>query len=108
VVLGPRQLLETAGPLERRDRSPAWSESLRALGTAAHKERTALFNVSRPIEAMFYAPFIAYERLPTEAEVESLTAAGWDVLILRSRPLTITPDKVHFIDVPRELGLTTE
>ena len=85
LVLGP--LHYTVERLKLRpsyDRDPAWSRALRQLPDVVGPGRgtVVLFHLDRPLEAMFYTPYIAYEGLPTVPQARRLLAAGYRVVIL--------------------------
>jgi hypothetical protein len=64
------------------DRNPPWVRALRELPARLGPGPVVLFHLDRPLEAMFYTPYIAYEGLPTRLEVERLTGAGYRVVVL--------------------------
>ena len=92
LVLPAKYLLEPTGPMEVRERQPSWSLALKGLTPAVSEPRTVVFNVSRPIEAMFYWSCIAYERMPTDDEVRALVRDGWRVAILQNQPFAVPAD----------------
>src|SRR5260370_1221209 len=49
------------------DRNPPWVRALRELPAQLGPGPVVLFHLDRPLEAMFYTPYIAYEGLPTPA-----------------------------------------
>ena len=71
--------------------------------------QVALFNVERPVEAMFYTPYTAYSGLPTAGEAHALLYAGWRVVLLDWGDV---PERLRFPGVelldnrghPRDLG----
>ena len=81
VLLTGRHLLEPAGPLRKRDRAPAFAQQLRELRGRISSPDPVIFNVPRPIDAMFYSGYTAYERMPTDGEVRDLVSAGRSVVI---------------------------
>lgn len=81
VLLTGRHLLEPRGPLANRDRSPVFARQLERLDDRLGLPDAVLFNVPRPIDAMFYSGYTAYERMPTEAEVRDIVASGRPVVI---------------------------
>jgi 4-amino-4-deoxy-L-arabinose transferase len=81
VLLTARHLLEPRGPLQKRDRSPAWARQLERLDDRLGLADAVLFNVPKQIDAMFYSGYTAYERMPTEAEVRDIVARGRPVVI---------------------------
>jgi 4-amino-4-deoxy-L-arabinose transferase-like glycosyltransferase len=64
------------------DRNPPWVRALRELPARLGPGPVVLFHLDRPLEAMFYTPYIAYAGLPTPSEVERLTGAGYRVVVL--------------------------
>ena len=64
------------------DRNPPWAKALRELPARLGPGPVVLFHLDRPLEAMFYTPYIAYEGLPTPAQARRLTAAGYRVVVL--------------------------
>lgn len=86
LVLTPaRYLLERRGVFEKRDRSPEFAEQLRRLEARLGVSDAVIFNLPRPIDAMFYSPYSAYGRMPTEEEVRALSARGRPVVIYQPR-----------------------
>ena len=81
VLLTGRFLLEPHGPMEKRDRSPAYARQLERLDDRLGLSDAVLFNVPKPIDAMFYTGYTAYGRMPTESEVNDLYAQGRTVVI---------------------------
>jgi 4-amino-4-deoxy-L-arabinose transferase-like glycosyltransferase len=64
------------------DRNPPWVRALRALPAQLGPGPVVLFHLDRPLEAMFYTPYIAYEGVPTPAQARRLLAAGYRVVVL--------------------------
>jgi 4-amino-4-deoxy-L-arabinose transferase-like glycosyltransferase len=64
------------------DRNPPWARALRELPARLGPGPVVLFHLDRPLEAMFYTPYIAYEGLPTAAQARRLIAAGYRVVVL--------------------------
>jgi hypothetical protein len=65
------------------DRNPAWARALRELPSRLGPgPPVVLFHLDRPLEAMFYTPYIAYEGLPTPREAQLLTRSGYRVVVL--------------------------
>ena len=64
------------------DRNPPWVRALRELPARLGPGPVVLFHLDRPLEAMFYTPYIAYAGLPTPLQVQRLTAAGYRVVVL--------------------------
>jgi len=91
------------------DRNPPWARELRELPGRIGSGRVALFNLDRPIEAMFYTPYTAYSGLPTPAEARAMLRAGFRVVLLDHGDV---PDRLRFPGVelidnrgrPRDLG----
>lgn len=88
VLLTGRYLLEPRGPLANRDGSPAFARDLERLANRLGLPDAVLFNVPRPIDAMFYSGYTAYERMPTKAEVRDIVASGRP-LVIYSQPVVL-------------------
>jgi hypothetical protein len=56
--------------------------ALRELPAQLGPGPVVLFHLDRPLEAMFYTPYIAYEGVPTPAQAQRLLAAGYRVVVL--------------------------
>jgi 4-amino-4-deoxy-L-arabinose transferase-like glycosyltransferase len=84
------------------DRDPVWAEALRALPSQLGPGPLVLFNVQRPIEAMFYTPYIVYSGIPTPAIAAALLAAGNRVVVLGAGPLTASLAGVPGIELRTE------
>jgi 4-amino-4-deoxy-L-arabinose transferase-like glycosyltransferase len=80
-VLPIRYLMRPGGPFTIVDRHPRWVVELEALRGQVREPRPVLFNMPRPIEAMFYLPWPAYAKMPSEAEARALTARGYSVFV---------------------------
>lgn len=92
-ILPARHLLGPTGPLEERDRNPQWSRDLRRLNEAIGGGAAVVFNVPSPVEAMFYTPYVAYDYLPTVAQVERLRDRGYRVFMYQAG----TPDRAFSV-----------
>lgn len=66
------------------DRAPVWAERLRVLDACVGPGNAVLFNVKRPIEAMFYGAHPAYAAMPDAATIRRLAGRGVRVVILGS------------------------
>jgi len=64
------------------DRNPPWARALRQLPARLGPGPVVLFHLDRPIEAMFYTPYTAYPGVPTLLQAQSLTRAGYRVVVL--------------------------
>jgi len=75
---------DTPRPWATPVRDPLWTRELRDLGSqvaALPPGRWAVFNVRRPIEAMFYAPATCSPITPDKAAVEDALAKGFRVAV---------------------------
>jgi 4-amino-4-deoxy-L-arabinose transferase-like glycosyltransferase len=63
------------------ERNPAWARTLRELPPRLGPGRVALFNLDRPVEAMFYTPYTAYEGVPRPVVARRLRHDGWRVAV---------------------------
>ncbi|HUP39939.1 MAG TPA: hypothetical protein VM115_07445 [Vicinamibacterales bacterium] len=94
-VLPAKRLLGPTGPLERRERNPAWALQLRHLNTQIGDRKAVIFNVRENIEAMFYTPYVVYEFVPTASQVRNLHADGYQVCVFHdgsARLQALSPD----------------
>jgi 4-amino-4-deoxy-L-arabinose transferase-like glycosyltransferase len=80
-VLPAKYTLEPTGVLERRDRRPALFEELRELRARLQLPDAVIFNMPRPVEAMFYSPYVAYREMPTADQVRQIHAQGIPIVI---------------------------
>jgi hypothetical protein len=64
------------------DRNPPWARALRELPARLGPGPVVLFHLDRPLEAMFYTPYTAYEGVPTPLEARRLAAAGYRIVVL--------------------------
>jgi 4-amino-4-deoxy-L-arabinose transferase-like glycosyltransferase len=84
------------------DRNPPWVRALRELPVRLGPGPVVLFHLDRPLEAMFYTPYIAYEGLPTPREVERLTAAGYRVVVLDAAAAPPELRRIPGVELRRE------
>jgi hypothetical protein len=61
-----------------------------------------LFHLDRPLEAMFYTPYTAYQGLPTRSQVERLTAAGCRVVVLDAAAVPPELGRIPGVELRRE------
>lgn len=81
LVLPAKYLFEPTGVLEHRDRHPAPFHELRTLTARLRLPDAVIFNMPRPIEAMFYSPYTAYDSMPTADQVRHLRTQGIPIVI---------------------------
>jgi 4-amino-4-deoxy-L-arabinose transferase len=96
VLLPVRYSLERMKPFKNYDKNPDWARELRALNNSIEDGNSVLFNVKRPIEAMFYTSFTAYSFMPTEKQISRVHEKGYKVIILKGDsqlPAYIKDDK---------------
>ena len=89
VALPARYLLEPTGAFEHRERNPEMSRELRTLSQRLGLADAVIFNIPAPIEAMFYSPYTAYNRMPTGEEVRAIRAKGISVVIYEPYGATV-------------------
>ncbi len=89
-LLPARQLLEPTGPLEIRDRFPAWTREMTALRDRLGVEDAVIFNMPRAIEVMFYSPYVAYTRMPVDEEVRMLRGRRIPIVIYEPAGTTVS------------------
>lgn len=86
------------------DRNPPWVRALRELPVQLGPDPrpVVLFHLDRPLEAMFYTPYIAYEGLPTPPQVQRLTAAGYRIVVLDAAAAPPELRRVPGVELRRE------
>jgi 4-amino-4-deoxy-L-arabinose transferase len=82
IILPIRYCIERVKPFELRDRLPEWEAQTKEL----HKKidltkKTVIFNLDRPIDAMFYNDCIAYSNIPEASVIEDLQEKGYKVIL---------------------------
>ena len=78
ILLGLRYGYERARFFWPPEAQAAMNKDIKALTTQLD-EKTVVFNTPYFIEIMFYTPAIAYERMPTEEDLNKLTKAGYQI-----------------------------
>lgn len=81
IALPLRYGIERLKPWPGYVRNPAWARTLRALPERVGAGPVALFNLDRPVEAMFYTPYTAYQDAPDSSLARRLLRAGWRVVV---------------------------
>jgi hypothetical protein len=85
------------------DRNPAWARALRELpARLGPGPPVVLFHLDRPLEAMFYTPYVAYEGLPTAAQAQRLAGAGYRVVILDAASVSPDMRRLPGVELRRE------
>ena len=84
------------------DRNPPWVRALRALPAQLGPGPVVLFHLDRPLEAMFYTPYIAYEGVPTPAQARHLLAAGYRVVVLDAAAAPPDLRRIPGVEMRRE------
>lgn len=51
---------------------------------AQFDNKTVLFNTKDYVEVMFYTNLVAYQRIPTETEVEKIKEKGYTIAIINN------------------------
>lgn len=80
VVLPLRYTLERLKLSPAYDRNPPWVQAMRQLPARIGPGKVVLLNVDRPIEAMFYTPYIAYAKMATPQQIARLRREGFRVI----------------------------
>jgi 4-amino-4-deoxy-L-arabinose transferase len=84
------------------DRNPPWARALRELPARLGPGPVVLFHLDRPLEAMFYTPYTAYEGVPTPLEARRLAAAGYRVVVLDAAAAPPSLSGVPGVELRRE------
>jgi hypothetical protein len=84
------------------DRNPPWVRALRELPARLGPGPVVLFHLDRPLEAMFYTPYTAYEGLPSPLEIRRLTGAGYRVVVLDAAAAPPSLSGVPGVELRRE------
>jgi len=80
IVLPLRYTVERLKLSPNYDRKPAWVRAMRQLPNRIGPGKVVLLNVDRPIEAMFYTPYIAYAKMATPQQIADLRREGCRVI----------------------------
>lgn len=80
ILLSARYSIERVKPFHKRERNPEWTIQLRSLNKIKY-ENTVLFNIENNIRAMFYTDHTVYPIIPTDEQIDTLTAKGYKVYI---------------------------
>jgi len=83
ILLPLRYTLERTAPLEDKRDNLRWAEELKSLNNKIGPEKAVIFNVDRPVEAMFYTPYTVYSSTPTEEQIELIRRKGYKIYIYR-------------------------
>ncbi|MGH7486107.1 MAG: hypothetical protein ACREMY_10975 [bacterium] len=82
IVLPLRYTVERLKLSPNYDRNPPWVQAMRQLPKRIGPGKVVLLNVDRPIEAMFYTPYIAYAKIATPQQIADLRREGCRVIAL--------------------------
>jgi 4-amino-4-deoxy-L-arabinose transferase len=100
VVLPLRYCYERVKPF-KTDRNPAWASELRSLAQKYEGKKVVIFNMERPVEAMFYGDFTAYFSAPDSQEIKPLLQKGYLVMLKKGNGLdehTYSVEGVKFLE----------
>jgi 4-amino-4-deoxy-L-arabinose transferase len=92
LLLPARYCIERTKPHKDYDRNPKWAKELRTLEDKVGSRNSVLFNIDRPIEAMFYSRYTAYSFIPTEEQIKELNEKDYEVVIYDTGSL---PDNIQ-------------
>jgi len=81
ILLPVRYSIERSKPFLKTDRNPPWTNDLRNLKHKITDPNAIIFNIEKPIEAMFYIENIVYPFIPTLEQIELLTKNGMSIYI---------------------------
>ncbi|MGB0807191.1 MAG: hypothetical protein ACPGRC_10900, partial [Salibacteraceae bacterium] len=102
IALPIRFSIERMKPFTQRERTPRWVNSFKNFERNTKKEKNVVFNISRPIEFMFYTSHVAYRKTPTVQEVTSIVNKGYRVVIngkLENYPMLSKLNEIQFIEI---------
>jgi len=81
VALPIRFSIERIKPLSN-NKSPQWVTNIKQFNEQIdHNKKNLIFNVSRPIDVMFYSNVSAFEDIPTHYILDSLSNEGYEIYI---------------------------
>ena len=80
IVLPLRYTVERLKLSPAYDRNPPWARAMRQLPSRIGPGKVVLLNVDRPVEAMFYTPYIAYAKMATPQHIAGLRRDGFRVI----------------------------
>ena len=80
IVLPLRYTLERLKLSPAYDRNPPWVRAMRELPARIGPGKVVLLNVDRPIETMFYTPYLAYAKTATPQQIAQLRRDGFRVI----------------------------
>lgn len=81
IALPVRYSIERVKPFKKINRNPQWASALRNFDVKG-ADKTVLFNYDKPIEAMFYANFLAaYPSMPDVQTIQKLSDSGYHITI---------------------------
>jgi hypothetical protein len=84
------------------DRNPPWARALRELPARLGPGPVVLFHLDRPLEAMFYTPYTAYEGVPTPLEIRRLASAGYRIVVLDAAAAPPSLSGIPGVELRRE------
>jgi len=91
ILLPFRYCVERTKMLNPNTTSTEWVNDLKKLGETNHG-KAILFNYPRPIEAMFYTDFIAYNTIPDIESLNRIQKQGYKIYFAGSNNL---PDNIR-------------
>ena len=84
LLLPVRYAIERIKPFSSRERNPQWVADLKSLNEIFQEEKVVVFNLKRPIEAMFYCDnIIAYSVVPDEKMLAKVMKKGYSSFIVK-------------------------
>jgi len=91
-LLAFRYCFERVKPFEKESADIAAKREM--VEYLKNKERTVVLNVEDYVEIMFYTDCIAYNRVPTPAEIQKLVSLGYNITIVNGEniPATLRTD----------------
>lgn len=99
IALPVRYSFERTKPFEKRERNPVWAQKLRKLNQTIKGKNIVLFNIERPVEAMFYTDFIVYAHIPENEQIKNLIERGYKVIINDNGLLNQTTKDINGLEI---------
>lgn len=84
IILSIRYSIERVKPFQNTEKLAIEKQQIMNYNKQLNNPKTVIFNTKNFIEIMFYTDFVAYEKLPSQADIESIRKQGYVIAILKS------------------------